>query len=155
METQDKGYTGYKWTGSKYQRGKDVAEIAKEIRIQIKEAIRENTLPQGSYSVTIERFAGGRAINIKIKAFEFPMFNPAWLDAEMRGEERQMPNCERLSKVARLAREKLKSMLDAYRYDDSDGMIDYFDTNFYAHVDFDWQLERAERDAFEAAKRSA
>ena len=29
---------------------------------------------------------------------------------------------------------EVHSLVNSYNYDDSDGMIDYFDTNFYMHL---------------------
>jgi hypothetical protein len=145
MQNEDKGYTGYKTIGSKYDKALDVKEIAARIRTDIKSLIKANVLPQGTYSVTIQRYSGGQSIAIRIKSFEFPILNK---EKELRDANRENTNdfhYPRYTKIAQLVLEELNQMLNSFRYDDSDGMIDYFDTNFYGNASFDWELEAKER----------
>jgi hypothetical protein len=145
-ESADKGYTGHKWAGSEYRPNLDVKEIAKRIRVQIKEHIAANKLPKGKYSVVIERFAGGRAINITVKEFEFPILDPEGVRLRQ-GDPNSGHSIPYYSLIALLTQETLEGLLNAFRMDDSDGMIDYFRTNFYGHVRFNYDLENRERDA--------
>lgn len=152
METQDKGYTGYKTVGAKYQSGRDVADIAKDLRAEIKALVKANILPQGTYSVTISRYSGGRSIDIKVTEFEFPILNPERIAHERQYPHEFLPTNHTYyplySKIARMTLDQLNAMLNAHRFDDSDGMIDYFHTNFYGNASFDWKLETKEREAF-------
>lgn len=139
------GYTGHAWEGDKYE-SRDVKEIAALVRKDIKDAIAKNELPKGKYSVTIDRFSGGRSCDISVKELEFPVLNkeeviyrrtnPNWYSEGRAGKL--------YTEVATLALEKLTSILNQYRRDDSDGMIDYFNTNFYGHAKIDYDLERKE-----------
>jgi hypothetical protein len=143
------GYTGHAWQGEQYKPGRDVAEIAKLIRTGIKEKIKAGILPKGKYSVKIDRFSGGSSIDIRIKEFQGKIFNPEFLELEARGQEIGR-NGMRYSKELSEALKVLESMLNTFRMDDSDGMIDYFHTNFYGHASVDWQLEAAERDSLKS-----
>jgi hypothetical protein len=125
----DGGYTGNAWEGSKYNSNRDIAEIAKLVRKEIQDAIKNNQLPQGKYGVTIQRYSGGQSCDIKIKEFEFPIFDSS-------GQYTQ---------VVTLSLRKLKNILDSYRRDDSCSQIDYFNTNFYGHTEVSWQLREASR----------
>jgi hypothetical protein len=44
---------------------------------------------------------------------------------------------------ARFLLDLLNKVMNSFKYDDSDGMIDYFNTNFYGNVSYEWELERA------------
>jgi len=56
---------------------------------------------------------------------------------------------------AKALRDQLRAMINAYNFDGSDSMTDYFHVNFYGGVDFDWQMEKAAREAFKAARAVA
>jgi hypothetical protein len=45
----------------------------------------------------------------------------------------------------------LKAIATAYRYDRSESQVDYFDTNFYLHVDLDWEWEKSLTESMKAA----
>lgn len=94
--------------GTKYHltKGKDITEIAKMVRADLKEAY-----PSYKFSVKCERFAGGQALHIGIQNTGFKMFTP---------------------ESDKLERE-VRDLVYAYRRDDSDPMIDYHSTNFYAN----------------------
>lgn len=97
-------------TGTKYSRDLDVAEIAKLIRSDIKEAVKTGTLPKVKYTVRIQRFANGRAIDVHV-----------WDGAE---------------KNVAIVR-GLREITDAYNYDHSDPASDYFNVNFHCSVVFE------------------
>lgn len=137
--------------GSKYNGALTNKEIAVAIRADIKAAIAANELPRGTYSVTLSR---GRGIDVRVKAFEFPILNPERLAIEgtpddTYANERRVPL---YTPIARLALDKLQSIMDAYNHDGSDIQTDYFDVKFYGQACMAWQLESAERDAYKATK---
>lgn len=141
------GYTQNEFIGEKYEQGQDVAVIAKKLRADIKEAVKAKKLPKGKYSVRIERFAGGCACRVTAKDLPFNPWSEEYLDCiQPDGTLKNWPPhglAKRNSTQAAVVLEILNSMLSAYRYDDSDGMIDYFDTNFYGNAEFDYQWAKA------------
>lgn len=142
-------YTGYGWEGKNYTEGLSTTEIAKLIRAEIKAKF-----PKIKASVTSKYYAGGSSIDVKIFMLPFNPMNPKF-DPDQNGyyaEGRYVVEYVELDKA-------IQAIGDAYRYSDSDGMIDYFSTNFYYHVALDWQsekeyqnanLEKAVRESFNA-----
>lgn len=88
--------------------------------------------PQGiRFFVRGEHYSGGRSIFVTIKGV------PAdwWIkreDPHWPGESFPAPG-PRLEALAKA----VWDIVQAYNYDRSDSMVDYFDTNFYAHVSAD------------------
>jgi len=171
---------GYKYeTGGKL----DTAAIAKLIRADVKTAVSEGLLPaRWSYSVKIDRFAGGSSIDVSVKNcadawVECPGYklgsqqelpsggwtatacgNP-WCKAG--GIHKDKPGAELhnvLSEEARAAKMTLERIHGAYNHDGSDLMTDYWDVNYYGHVHFQdassakWE---AENKAKKAARKAA
>lgn len=103
----------YKTVGNKYEETKDldIKDIAKLVRADFKEAY-----PEYKFSVRIERFSMGQAINVEV-------FNTG-IDNRWEEEDKELQS-------------KLKQIIEAYSYDDSDAMTDYFHTRFYNHVDIE------------------
>jgi hypothetical protein len=128
--------------GSKFDGSLDVAEIAKRLRREIREAIKAGTLPKGlKTSVTIDRFAGGQSCDIRIKALPFPLLNPDWR------RSRPASGLDLYTGQARDVLDELSRMLGAYNRDNSDSQTDYFDVHFYGHVGVHWEYEKACRAA--------
>jgi hypothetical protein len=163
--------------GYKYEEGGklDTAAIAKLIRRDIKTAIREGMLPdRWKYSVTIDRFAGGSSIDVRVKDCA-----DAWMACPgyRIGTRHDLPSggytataCGRpdctgehmvLSEEAEVAKMTLQRIHFAYNHDGSDSMVDYFDVNYYGHVDFQsresarWEAEHKAKKAVAKAARDA
>ena len=126
---------GRGFVGSKYDRDVDVKEIAKRLRTEIKEAVKKGELPQGKYSVTIDRYSMGQSIDIRITELEGPIMNPGYDHMSSDPELRYF-----YAPKVRVAIEKLREMKEAYNRDNSDIMTDYFDVKFYGSVDVDYRL---------------
>jgi len=106
--------------GGKYQPSLDVAEIARRLRKDLKEA----TLPTAlKCAVRIRRFAGGQSLNVAITAA--PSFI-VWTT---------LPNGERVyTALARRWRDQIEVMRQAYNFDKSDSQSDYYNTNYYGNT---------------------
>jgi hypothetical protein len=65
-----------KTVGPKYEATKtlDLAEIAKLVRADIKEAVRQRALPPAKYTVRIERYSMGQSVNVSVSNVEKPGF---------------------------------------------------------------------------------
>lgn len=141
--------------GNKYDKDLDTAEIAKRVRMDIKAAIVSGDLPKGlKTSVRMDRFAGGSSIDVRVTQVPngFTISNPErirWdLEHPYASSTRVLPlyTAEALALV-----DKLKTLLNAYNYDGSDMMTDYFNVRFYGDVRFDSDLAQADRDRVVAA----
>jgi hypothetical protein len=142
----------FKFTGSKYKdtQGLDVKELAALVRADIKEAIKSNQLPKGKYSVRIERYSGGRSINVSISDFEFPIIDREGYLASKTGYD---PRVSRYTRIATLALKAVDRILNQYNFDDSDSQTDYFHVRFYGDAKFDWKYEAKETDAIDKDTR--
>jgi hypothetical protein len=134
--------------GWKYERSLDVAEIAKRIRQQIKNAIAAGALPQLQASVKISRFAGGQSIDIRVVKASFQVLNHERVLVEHEQPHTFFPTAHypiyTLHAVAAL--KQLQSMLDAYNYDGSEIQVDYHNVNFYGHAEYSNDLRERERE---------
>ncbi len=114
--------------GSKYKQTENLGtvEIAKRVRQDLKAAyLKPDSFSYANpykFSVKVRKFAGGSSIDLEVKAAP---------------EEVLIDREKRQALVA-----SLKKVLDAYNYDDSDAMTDYFHVRFYGHVQIDHDLPR-------------
>lgn len=141
--------------GSKYEATKGLygADLAKRIRQDIKDAQKAGTIPAGfKISVRTDSYSGGYSIDVRVTAVpaEFKI-----LSDKMASWKKQFPNSYRnvpLSRDDMYSDEynaliaNLKAIHGAYNRDNSDSMVDYFDTRYYGDVGFDWRV----RDQIEA-----
>lgn len=128
--------------GPRYQSGLSKVEIAKLVRLDIKQAVKERTLPKGTYSVRTHSFAGGCSITITVTAITIQVINPQRVFAEVLGDGHSHE--PRFTPEARQVLDTLEGLLEAYNYDGSDLQTDYFHVNFYSTVKFAWELEEAQ-----------
>jgi len=119
--------------GNKYDQVKnlDVKDIAKLIRTDLKQ------FKDCKFSVSIQRYSGGRSIHIKLmntnnlKRFVNVHYNSTDKD--------------RLN-FSKDFKERLESIVNQYNYDKSDPMTDYFNVNFYSHIDIDYNFQKSIED---------
>ena len=137
---QIRNYTGYGWQGQNYQRDLDIKEIAKIIRTQLKK-----DFPECKFSVSIKRYSGGQSLYIHLMESPFkistdPEFKGHYQLNEYMFLEQTEYGIERIFEKWEITpqlfyiMQKVSKFVRSYNYDDSDGMIDYFDTNFYLHL---------------------
>lgn len=175
--------------GYRYEEGGKLSttEIAKLIRQEIKIAIKEGLLPaHWKYSVKSQYFAGGSSIDVSVKncadawmpcpgyqigtKHELPgggrtatgCGNP-WCKAG--GEFKDRPEAQEhdvLTEEAQAAKMTLERIHGAFNHDGSEVQVDYFDVNYYGHVEFQsaesarWEAEeKARKDARRAALDTA
>jgi hypothetical protein len=144
---------GFEGSRLEMTKGLSRAEIAKLFRADVKDAIKRGDLPKGlKVSIRTHEYAGGGSINAKVTAVPegFKVLHAARLYAEACcphvASDRPYHTAE-----AAAVEKKLDALLSAYNFDDSDSMTDYFHVRFYKSVGFDWELEKAEKDAYKAA----
>lgn len=157
-------YTGYGWEGKNYKLHQSTKDIAAEIRKNVRKLYPAK---EGyKIGVTYESFAGGSAINIDIKAAPFQIHRAEWAkhykhaketrdwqplqdfqdnfwdELRAQGKYDHREYSAEYTEETMALRRALEKMGNSYRFNDSDGMIDYFDTNFYLHVQVHWQTDK-------------
>ena len=135
-----RNYGGQGWEGSKYQKTEnlDVVEIAKLVK---KEA--QTKFPTLTISVSTQKFAGGCSIEVRINNVDFEIYSPEFKEYN-KGSRDHFFEGEWYNEKAKEVLQQLKSIVNQYRYNDSNGMIDYFDTNFYSGVDYAYKLQQSQ-----------
>lgn len=122
-------YTQNGWAGSNYHGYIPFKEQTKILRDGIKEMY-----PECKWSVSFKTYSGGGSIYVALMEAPFEVFsNPNEHDTQIYfhsfgSETRFTPDALDMLK-------KVDQFIKSYRYDDSDGQMDYFDTNFYYHFD--------------------
>jgi len=139
------------YTGAKYESGRDIKEIAKLVRKDIKAARKAGDLPAAKYSVRISRYSMGRSLTVTVSGLEMEVANMERFRAEARD-----PNLRHLgAPVGRLMTDeayaleaKVEALVNAYNFDKSDLATDYHNRAFHGFVsieaDFGAARERAE-----------
>ena len=122
-------YTQYGWAGERYDSRLTTKEICAKVREYVK-----TQWPQWKFHVKRETYSGGATIYLELAGGPCPCpvlsedgYDRKWgVSFSYRSEPSAC--------VTELANEVMLdavAYLTSYRYDDSDGMIDYFSTNFY------------------------
>ena len=132
--------------GSKYTGFRPVTEIAKDIRKDIKDAMRLHELPSDlKVSVRSRYYAGGQSIDIDWSASKGTHQLPCawhrgpWADCVGACDPDHYLQVG-LSTLGEHIERKLKAIANAYNYDNSDVQVDYFDTLFYCIPSWNWQV---------------
>ncbi len=138
-------YTSNGWEGKKYEQSKrsPLKVIAQQIKAEILKAH-----PEIKVSVSTEHFSGGCAVNVKVTSAPFKLLVKKCIYPEMANlPEAEIPKYAwgaNLTDQAQAVLDDITQICNAYRYDDSDGMIDYFNTNFYCTPEYSWDLRLVE-----------
>lgn len=131
--------------GSKYNKDLNIKAIAALVRADIKAAVKDGALPAAKYSVRLERFSGGRALDVTVSGLPFELLNEERALAD-HDAPRAFSRINLHSVGAMSVERQLERIMAAYNFDGSDIQSDYFHVNFYAHIRFDAD-ESAERKA--------
>ena len=149
-EIKDGGYTGYGHAGSRNQEARyiSVTDVGKNLRKILKEKYQSCT-----FSVVGQKYSGGQSISIALMNAPFEVF-----DKNYKQDKNGNTYTEKDWGYSQLNHYSLGKEADGYcngsyltpdaievlkfamkecqsfNYSDSDGMIDYFHTNFYLHL---------------------
>ena len=141
--------------GTKFDRTRSTAQNAKALRAELKAAQKARALsPALRISVTTSLFSGGSSISVRVQSTPFLVLSREHVEAYELDPHTFHANAERYTRKGRELRLLLEDMAEAYRRDDSDSSVDYFNCNFYLTVSFGHELEREEREMMIAALRT-
>jgi len=141
VKTPAANYTGYGWEGTRYDKDRRTTDTAKLIRKELKARF-----PQVKASVRTQYFAGGSSIDVRIEECGFNPLNPNFDPKDYLSPMDRNP---RYTKEGRELLKDIREIGNSYRFNDSDGMIDYFDTNFYFDVVLAWEMEHVWKEELE------
>jgi len=134
-------YTG-NYKGRKYQetRDMDIAEIAKLIRNDIRDAIRKKRLPaHPKYSVTIERYSMGQSVTVRVKnILPLRILNEETVIDELSYKSFRG---SRFNQTGRNMENILTDICRHYDFNESDSMTDYFHSRFHVSVSLETDPE--------------
>lgn len=148
-------YTQNAWEGKNYDHNLDLKEIAKRLKIQLKKEY-----PKCKFSVQIQRYSMGQSLHISLMEAPFKAIicdrvrewdgrqaiyvkkpnenNHAQISQYNFGSdyetEKGVISGTLLTKQAWECIKRASELASNFNFDDSDGMIDYFHTNFYLHL---------------------
>lgn len=153
MTTQRTYGTGYVEV---YEQHATAADIAKLIRRDLKAAIAAGELPGKpvAYGVTIDNYSMGRSINVTIRDYEGETRCTECAGQRGRGSydaanDNPCPHCftwdRWLEPSAQALLDAVEQIREAYNYDGSDSMTDYYDVNYYGSTSFEGSWERGQR----------
>lgn len=141
-------YTQNGWEGELYQQTKSLAlkEIARRIKAEFL-----SLYPTLSISTRTHYFSGGQSIECEITKVDFEVYKkeimPQFWNDYADKPEAEIPkwvyNLQYTEKAQAII-DSIRRIGDKYRYNDSDGQIDYFDTNFYYTPDFSYAIRQSE-----------
>lgn len=116
--------------GSKYTGYRDAALIAKDVRTDIKAALKSGELPTSAgghdvtYSVTCDKYSGGQAVNVEVRGLA---------DADIYDGRDDYGN-RKSSQAARQIKDRVEAIAGAYNKSATNSQIDYFSETYYSRV---------------------
>lgn len=126
-------YTANGWAGSNYDSKLSTKEIAANVR-----AYAKKNFPEFKFSVRSEWSMYADSMYIELKSGPCVPFVEGSRSAE-RGYMSTMSSVkawkDELTPKVFAALNAVSNYASSFRYNDSDGMQDYFDTNFYIHIE--------------------
>jgi len=142
-----KGYTSHAWQGNNYKSDLRLKDIAKIIKQELKKEF-----PSCVFSLVCQLYSGGQSLSINLMKADFEVFNKTYTQDkngniyDKRSYEYAQLNhytvmeidgyCNGmyLTKEAQQVLKRAVDLSNSFNFDDSDGQIDYFHTNFYLHL---------------------
>lgn len=116
------------WVGEKFDKNNperfNRKWICQQIRKDLKEAFNKE------WKITVKKSVGS-GIDITIRKCPEEALKP-----DAKGKE-WVYSCRAYDFIENSFIKKIEQIANAYNYDNSDGMTDYFDRNFYLHIEVD------------------
>lgn len=124
-------YTAWGWEGSRYDRTLSTKDIAALVREYCK-----SHWNQWRFSVRSHYFSGGSEIRIELNGGPIACGTAREEDIcdakyGIQTSYRHREHDDRIDPLAEVVMKDVVDYCQSFNYDDSDGQIDYFDTNFY------------------------
>lgn len=128
--TRSEFYTQNGWKGENYSSNLGTKEIAAIIRNYVKEIYSDC-----KFSVRYESYSGGSSFSVRLMEAPFNIFEDGReLESLSINQYHLGASTQGMTENASKMIIDIVDLINSYRMDDSDGMIDYFHTNFYYSV---------------------
>lgn len=121
-------YTQNGWEGSRYNSNLSTKDISSRVKVYTKERY-----PDYKFSVRCEYFSMGSALHIRLVSGPVAALTPD-CGREYISTMSEIKDYPGITDEVRAVMADVVDYANSYNYDDSDGMEDYFDTNFYLHI---------------------
>jgi hypothetical protein len=110
------------YVGEKYAETKDldIKDIAKLVRADIRKAVEEERLPDGSYSVRIDKFNFGQSLHVDLTL-------PGMMPKNSSGIQIKL-------------KERIREIMSIYNFDAGDPQIDYSCSRFFELPQIHWEI---------------
>ena len=145
-----KGEQLVKSVGGSYVPGRDVKDIAKDVRTIIRKAVKAGYLPKSlKASVTIERYSMGCALNVNVTHVDETIINvDGWQSmADANWRDSWVDHGGRHNDLGREILEFLNRVVSAFQRSEHHGQSDYCNVNFHGDVGFDSDLTHGQAKA--------
>lgn len=129
MKTPRNFYTQNGWAGSNYDRNLSTREIAAKVRTYAK-----NKFPDFKFSIRYKWSLYTDTLYIELKSGTCRPFVEGSISAQCGYMSVRDWEKDELTPEVFTALDDVTTYANSFRYNDSDGMIDYFDTNFYLDI---------------------
>lgn len=143
-----KGHMGTPgWIGGKHQPDRDITEIARDVRSDLKRAQEDGWLGDNlNFTVRTERLSEGRSLRVSIEGLTD---DERLADAPDLHSRKFNPRGE-LSDEAAQTQRRVRAIVEQYNRDESNSEVDFFDIDFYSSVAFESEddvlAERTQRE---------
>lgn len=127
--TRSEFYTQNGWKGTNYKCGRSTKEIAQLVREYCKQEHNDYR-----FSVTYDSYSGGSSITVAMTEAPEEVLTSESDNGYIQLNQYHLDRDERMTSAAANVMQDINRFICSYRYDDSDSMIDYFNTNFYYHL---------------------
>ena len=109
----------------------DIKDISKTIKNKL-----NKSFPGCKFSAQIERYAGGQSLTVRLMAAPFNPLVEGYDDFKgFTVNHHCIDESKKLTSEAKVIFLWIKELVDYFNYDNSDRMTDYFDVNFYYHLE--------------------
>jgi hypothetical protein len=125
---------------------RDVTQVAKDVRTDLKAATAAGYLPADvTFGVTVLKYSGGQSLRVSIRGMA---------DSDIYENDPVTWGDHRYSRSTNLLRRRVEGIAEAYTKDTTDTGTDYFNCMYYAHVAIEDESGSTYRARFDAnAKR--
>lgn len=130
-----------KTQGAAYDAAMDLKDIAKLVRKDIKRALKEGRIPEGTKcSVRISRFSMGQSLTVSVTKCSVLLANPAWYEAHAVSDFEAQDRIRHILHAGRELIQELENIAGRYNRSERESQTDYYNCNFFLSADIDGQL---------------
>lgn len=156
--SKEYAYTQNYTEGEKYQSSGSLSttDIAKLIRKDLASAFPKKD--GYAFSVITDYFSGGSSITVKVKSVPFTPYSQEYAQKVVDNGYKQRPASDWVYEMPHYRSfyndiykrfiDDVIRIVDSYNYSDCDGMIDYFDVNYYSSVSLSREVYSGEYNNF-------